>query len=563
MSQTIQVDIYQSLSDFMKMAPHFDGQTKQEIESFFAYCMEGMETDSQKLLATLLIKALNKKINSESIGENIYLGKYEISQIQLFNILIEKFPFVKFSQHITNSAIVEEMRGCTEVTLMDIGIGQGTQVINIIELSKSLPQLQKLHVVGIEPFGDALNMAQENILGYNGKVPFEISFTAINDSVENVDFATIENVGGKIIVNASLALHHIQSDLLRMDTIARVKAMNPSAFILIEPNVNHYEPDFHTRFENCYKHFYHIFQVIDRIENTGNNFALNGKRIVIAQPSYTLFDYHCKTYNIPYEPWMLTPELEYDYENIPTLGAGSVLIITTPNNPVGNTIEQEKLEHILRSNPESFVILDAVYAEFAEMDLAPLVRKYDNLMMLRSFSKAFPMAGLRFGYLCAAPQVATVIRKLMLQFSINHLTQVFAREVLFTPEFLEDSRQRVNDMIDERDRMFRLLNRRFDGSTLKVFRSSGNFLLVRVFDDAAFGKLLSDFEKNGIKVLNTSPFPLLRNTFRVSIGTPEENNVFLRCMTDSLGQQRKPQMQLVGGYYPVGRVSQFQRAASN
>ncbi len=271
MSQTTQVDIYQSLSDFMKMAPNFDGQTKQEIESFFAYCMEGMGTDSQKLLATLLIKALNKKINSEAIGENIYLGKYEISQIQLFNILIEKFPFVKFSQHITNSAIVEEMQGCNEVTLMDIGIGQGTQVVNIIELSKSLPQLKKLHVVGIEPFGDALNMAQENILGYNGKVQFEISFTAINDSVENVDFATIENVGGKIIVNASLALHHIQSDSMRLDTIAKVKAMNPSAFILIEPNVNHYEPDFHARFENCYKHFYHIFQVIDRIENIGNN----------------------------------------------------------------------------------------------------------------------------------------------------------------------------------------------------------------------------------------------------------------------------------------------------
>ena len=270
MSQTIQLSIHQSLSDFMKMAPHFDGQTKQEIESFFAYCMEGMENDSEKLLATLFIKALNKKINSESIGENIYLGRYEISQIQLFNILIEKFPFVKFSQHITNSAIVEEMRGCTEVTLMDIGIGQGTQVLNIIELSKCLPELKKLHVIGIEPFAGALCKAEMNILSLNGKVPFEIQFTGINDSVENVDFSTIENVGGKIIVNASLALHHIQSDLLRMDTIARVKAMNPSAFFLIEPNVNHYEPDFHARFENCYKHFYHIFQVIDRIEYVGN-----------------------------------------------------------------------------------------------------------------------------------------------------------------------------------------------------------------------------------------------------------------------------------------------------
>ncbi len=270
MSLTTQFDSYQQLSSFMKMAPNFDGQTKTEIEAFFAQCMEGMENDSKKLLATLFIKALNKRINSEFIGENIYLGKYEISQIQLFNILIEKFPFVKFSQQITNNAIVDEMDDCEEVTLVDIGIGQGTQVVNIIELSKNLPQLRKLHVVGIEPFGDALAKAEETILGYNGKVPFQIAFTAIHDGAENVDFAAIKNVGGKIIVNASLALHHIQSDLLRKETIARIKQMNPSAFVLIEPNVNHYEPDFYTRFQSCYKHFYHIFQVIDRIENVGN-----------------------------------------------------------------------------------------------------------------------------------------------------------------------------------------------------------------------------------------------------------------------------------------------------
>jgi hypothetical protein len=270
MSQTTQCDIYQTLSNFMKMVPNFDSETKQEIESFFACCMEDMDNDSEKLLATLFIKALNKKINSESIGENIYLGKYDTSQIQLFNTLIEKFPFVKFSQQITNNAIVEEMQGCAEVTIMDIGIGQGTQVLNIISLATKLPELKNLHVVGIEPFAEALYKAEVSILSLNGKMPFEISFTGIHDSVENVDFSSIKNMGGKVIVNASLALHHIQSDSLRKDTIAKVKAMNPSAFILIEPNVNHYEPDFYARFVNCYKHFYHIFQVIDRIENIGN-----------------------------------------------------------------------------------------------------------------------------------------------------------------------------------------------------------------------------------------------------------------------------------------------------
>lgn len=297
-----------------------------------------------------------------------------------------------------------------------------------------------------------------------------------------------------------------------------------------------------------------------------NYFALNGKRIVIAQPTYTLFDYHCKTYNIAYESWYLTADLEYDYANLPELGAGSVLIVTSPNNPVGNTIDLAQLERILTENPESFVVLDAVYAEFAGLDLAPLVRKHPNLMVLRSFSKAFPIAGLRFGYLCAAPQTAAVIRKLMLQFSLNHLTQVFAREVLFSSEFQESSRQRVRALIQERERMFRWLQLRFETPVLQVFPSAGNFLLLRIANDAAYAKTLAEFERRGIKVLQTAPFPLLHNTLRVSIGSPEENDQVLHCLADCLGQRemyRQPHVLLEGRYSSVLELTRLGRGATN
>ncbi|MEZ4960713.1 MAG: histidinol-phosphate transaminase [Saprospiraceae bacterium] len=293
-----------------------------------------------------------------------------------------------------------------------------------------------------------------------------------------------------------------------------------------------------------------------------NYFALNGKRIVIAQPTYTLFDYHCKTYGIAYEPWMLTEDLEYDYENMPTLGEGSVLIVTAPNNPVGNTIKQEKLEQILAQNPNSFVIVDAVYAEFATVDFTPLVRKYENLIVLRSFSKAFPVAGLRLGYLCAAPQTAAVVRKLMLMFSINQFTLAFAREALFSRRFMERSQERVNDLIAEREWMYRVLNFRFDRQVLKVFKSEGNFLLVRIFDDAIFAKAMADFEKNGIKVLNTSPFPLLKNTFRVSISLAEQNEFFLDSLRESLMKtaHRQQQGMEIQGYFPKVNETQYQLA---
>lgn len=270
-----------------------------------------------------------------------------------------------------------------------------------------------------------------------------------------------------------------------------------------------------------------------------NYFALNQKRIVIAQPTYTLFEYHCQTFNIDYEPWYLTPDLEYNYERMPDLKAGSVLIITTPNNPVGNTLAPVKLEQILTENPDSYVVVDGVYTEFGGTDFAPFVKKYKNLMVLRSFSKAFPIAGLRFGYMCADPKTAAIVRKLMLPFSINHYTLAFAREVLFTPAFSEMSKQQVKTIIQEREKMHRMISNHFESTTLKVFKSAGNFLLIRVFKDATFQKVLADLEQYGIKVLNTSPFPLLQNTFRVSIGSAAENDFFVRCLSASLSGERK------------------------
>src|SRR6478735_272095 len=101
-----------------------------------------------------------------------------------------------------------------------------------------------------------------------------------------------------------------------------------------------------------------------------NFFGMQRRQIVIAQPSYSLFDYHCKSYGIPYLPWQLNASLEYDEANLPVLEDGSVLFVVSPNNPVGNTIPRAMLERMLISHPRTLVILDAVYAKFDEADFS-------------------------------------------------------------------------------------------------------------------------------------------------------------------------------------------------
>jgi len=260
-----------------------------------------------------------------------------------------------------------------------------------------------------------------------------------------------------------------------------------------------------------------------------NYFAISRKRIIINQPSYSLFDYHCRTYGIPYEPWTLNNDLDFDINDMPKPDAGSVVIITSPNNPVGNVMEPGLLRQLLEQYHDTLFLVDAVYCEFGNYDYTTWVNEYPNLMVLRSFSKAFPLAGLRLGYLCAQAGMAVQVKKLMLPFAISLLTIAFAKQVLFQPRFMQTARKAVMEIINERERMHRFINMYFGQQFVSV-ASQGNFLLVRCADKILFGLVMKGLNAAVIKVLSLDSAPLLANCFRVSIGSVDENNFFLETL---------------------------------
>ncbi|HQU99646.1 MAG: aminotransferase class I/II-fold pyridoxal phosphate-dependent enzyme [Bacteroidia bacterium] len=263
-----------------------------------------------------------------------------------------------------------------------------------------------------------------------------------------------------------------------------------------------------------------------------NYFAINRKSIVITQPSYSLFDYHCKSYNIEYTPWMLDDNLNFNLKTLPALHSNSVLIITAPNNPTGTNISMKQLENILKQNPTALIVLDGVYCEFSKTDFTPLINQYENLMVLRSFSKAFPVAGLRLGYLCASATITANVKKLLLQFAINPFTLLFARYILFDAKFMHDSKQCVKNIISERNRMKTYLTSNFSANQIYVYPSEGNFLLIKIKSN--HNKLIQSFSHAGIKVLDTSNFVKLNQTVRISIGTTSENNAVMRCIEKAM-----------------------------
>ncbi|MBL7812827.1 MAG: hypothetical protein JNL57_11435 [Bacteroidetes bacterium] len=267
MKATKQTPLQGAIGELLNNIPDgFTDASRGELQSLFNHIMTGTQTASRELMVQLLANAVSKRFNPASEEQHIYLKNDEVPQIQLFNILIEKFPFVKYSQIITNKAITETIGDSKEAAIIDIGIGQGVQMLHVIELAKKLPKLKKLNIIGIEPFSDALIQAEKNIMAQAKNVHFTIEFTGVNNFAENVDFSPFINISDTLIINASLALHHIQTEEKRSQIISKFKQLNPAAFLLIEPNVNHYETNFCNRFINCFNHYYNLFLVIDRLD---------------------------------------------------------------------------------------------------------------------------------------------------------------------------------------------------------------------------------------------------------------------------------------------------------
>jgi hypothetical protein len=247
------------------LEPHHYNEREDLLEDLIHSCASGRTNDSEKMLGYMMAVNLRNRFSGSGIVENLYDSSDGVSQIRLFDILIHQFPFVKHSQEMTNAAILRIIRNHEEVCIIDIGIGLGTQMLHILEGAKSFASLRKLTIVGIEPFEDALRTAGENLSQYKSKLPFELAFVPVVEYIERIDLKQYCPANAACIVNASLALHHIRTSVERNKVIAGIRALQPEAFFLIEPNVNHFTDDLAARILNSYEHFSGIFRVIDRL----------------------------------------------------------------------------------------------------------------------------------------------------------------------------------------------------------------------------------------------------------------------------------------------------------
>jgi histidinol-phosphate aminotransferase len=256
-----------------------------------------------------------------------------------------------------------------------------------------------------------------------------------------------------------------------------------------------------------------------------------GTRVVIPQPTFTLYKLLATILGGELKEVLLTETLEFDIARmLDAASSADVTVICSPNNPTGCLIGLSDLKEILRT-AAGLVIVDEAYHEFSRQTVVPLLHEFKNLIVLRTFSKAMAMAGLRVGYLLAHPELVQEISKAKLPYNLNIFSMAAAEAAI---EHFDQLKPQINLLIEERERLCGLMSW-IPG--IKAYPSQANFIAFET--SMAPADVFSSLYAEGILVRDVSRYPMLGKFLRVSVGSPSENDQFLAALKKTLEAARR------------------------
>ncbi|PHS69691.1 MAG: histidinol-phosphate transaminase [Methylophaga sp.] len=200
-----------------------------------------------------------------------------------------------------------------------------------------------------------------------------------------------------------------------------------------------------------------------------------------------------------------------------------LIFIANPNNPTGTYVAEKELEAFVQQVPEhTLVVIDEAYVEYGDgtVDTIGWLNKYANLIITRTFSKAYGLAGLRVGYALSHPEVADLLNRVRQPFNVNNLALAAATTALKDNEYLAATKQLNNEGMAQ-------LIAGFDELGLEYIPSKGNFITVDVNRNSE--EVFADLLRQGVIVRPVTNYGLPKH-IRVSIGLPDENERFLDAM---------------------------------
>ena len=249
-----------------------------------------------------------------------------------------------------------------------------------------------------------------------------------------------------------------------------------------------------------------------------------GRLALSPRPGYSMYPELCRTALTGH----VEVDLDDDFRLTPEAAGAAVaqhdpdlVIVPSPNNPVGTPVDRDVIR-AMHGAGHALIVVDEAYVEFGpdEASVVGLVEELPRLVVVRTFSKAFRLAGLRLGYLVGPTWVVDDVQKVRLPYHLDALTQVAGEVALEQEEAFLSHRAEV---AAERDRLASAMS---GLAGIEVFPSAANFLLVRSDVDGLFERLLA----RDVLVRDFSTRPRLAGCVRVTIGTRQENDAFLHAL---------------------------------
>lgn len=255
------------------------------------------------------------------------------------------------------------------------------------------------------------------------------------------------------------------------------------------------------------------------IELVIRTFCENDEAILFCPPTYGMYEISAQTADIAVKKVPLLDDFSFDLEGIAkNLDKVKVVFLCSPNNPTGTTLKRSQLEQILALCDKQIVVVDEAYIEFnLDNTATDLLEKWENLLILRTLSKAFGLAGLRVGFSLANPWLISALSKVIAPYPIPRSSSRLAALALEKENIakMQQDVVKICTMRNELSQQLAQLN-----CVEQIYPSEANFILVRFKDGDKVFKYLWD---NGIILRNQSSQTKLSNCIRITVGSEDEN----------------------------------------
>lgn len=260
-------------------------------------------------------------------------------------------------------------------------------------------------------------------------------------------------------------------------------------------------------------------------------FCNNENEVVFPEISYGFYKVFCDLYGISYKTIPLMPDFSINVEDY--MGINKNIVIANPNAPTGLALSKSDIEKIVKSNPDNLVLIDEAYVDFGGESVVSLTKKYDNLLVVQTFSKSRSLAGARLGYAIGNKEIIEDLEKIKYStnpYNVNRLTLLAGSAAIDSDSYFSANCEKIKS------------TREYTSQSLKelgfyCIPSSANFIFAKS-DKISGQRLYEMLKERGILVRHFTAYKICEFN-RITIGTQEEMEIFIDKVGECLNENSR------------------------